>query len=766
MKLVQPDPVKPGKNLVFRGTRGEHLQISVLDQDLVRVQHRPDGKWRLDRSWMVGGDIPREGRQRDDESHFPGAKVKQKDGWLCTNQLRLQIQTEPAFALSWADADGEIFARDLSPRAYSYDLKGQRIWHYLEHREDEIYYGLGERSGPLDKSGRRYRMHNLDALGYDAERGDPLYKHFPIYITYLPERQLAYALIYDNLASCVFDLGLERDAYHGRYRYYQAEGGDLDYYLVLGPTLPRVIARITELTGRMSMPPRWSLGYLGSTMSYTDAPDAQVQLGKFVELCREHSIPCDMFHLSSGFTLDPNNRRNVFTWNRSRVPDPAAMVKRFHDGGQKVAANIKPCLLTTHPEYPKLAKKGLFIRQSDCEQPEVNVFWGGNGSYLDFTNPATYAWWQKQVQEQILNFGIDSTWNDNNEYEVWDDEARCQGFPIGLGRPIQTLLMMRASYEAQLKHQPKLRPFLISRAGCPGMQRYVQTWSGDNSTDWKSLAYNIPMGLGLSLSGVPNTGHDVGGFYGPAPTPELLVRWVQNGVFQPRFCIHSWNTDGTVNEPWMYPEVLPIIRHWIEFRYLLIPYFYALLERAVNLGEPIVRPMVYHFSEDARCWRESFDYMLGPWLLVANVLEPGARTRRLYLPKGCQWFDFFSGESYEGGQEIVLPAELDQVPLLARQGAIVPVGKELLIFPGRHGVSEFTRREDDGVSLSGPVTHLKATLRAYPESLGLVIQKTGRYKLPQDWLDVILPQGEDRPWQGPGEERREGTRRVVRVNFT
>lgn len=762
MKVVQPDPVR-GKGLVFQGARGEHLQMSVLDHDLVRVQHRPDGKWRLDRSWMVGGDIPRQGRHRDDESWFPCPKATIKKGVVKTRDLQVEIAND-SFALTWLHK-GEVFARDLSPRAYSYDAAGTRIWHYLEHREDEIYYGLGERSGPLDKSGRRYRMHNLDALGYDAEQGDPLYKHFPIYITYLPERQLAYALIYDNLASSVFDLGLERDAYHGRYRYYQAEGGDLDYYLVLGPSLPRVVARITELTGRMSLPPRWSLGYLGSTMSYTDAPDAQVQLGKFVELCQEHRIPCDMFHLSSGYTMDERNRRYVFTWNRSRVPDPAAMVKRFQDAGQKVAANIKPCLLTDHPQYASLARQGLFIKQSDGDQPEVSVFWGGHGSYLDFSNEQTYKWWQRQVQEQILDFGIDSTWNDNNEYEVWDDQARCQGFPIGLGRPIQTLLMMRASYEAQLQHRPHLRPFLISRAGCPGMQRYAQTWSGDNATDWKSLAYNIPMGLGLSLSGVPNCGHDVGGFYGPAPTPELLVRWVQNGVFQPRFCIHSWNTDATVNEPWMYPEVLPIIRHWIEFRYLLIAYFYALFERAVEWGEPIVRPMVYEFPGDPHCWRESFDFMVGPWLLVANVLEEGARQRRVYLPAGCQWFDFFTGEQFAGGQMVEREAGLDQVPLFAREGAIVPVGRELLIFPGAHGESEFTRREDDGVSLQGPVTHLRARLRALPESLGLEIRRSGDYALPQDWMDVLLPQGEKRPWQGPGEERLQGTRRVVRVRF-
>lgn len=735
MRIVQPQGLRETQPLTWVGSRGEVLRLSILDEHIVRVQHRPCGSWRLDRSWMVGKEIPREGRHRDDESEFPRPAFHSDEELVRTSCLQVRIQLEP-FSLTWHDASGAAFANDLPNRAYSYCLESGKVFHYMEHREDELYYGLGERSGPLDKSGRRYRMHNVDALGYDAEYGDPLYKHFPVYITFVPERQLAYALIYDNLASCTFDLGLERDAYHGRYRHYVAEDGDLDYYMILGPTLAEVVSHISEWTGRTPMPPNWALGYLGSTMSYTDAPDAQVQLGKFVELCREHRVPCDMFHLSSGFTLDEDGKRNVFTWNRSRVPDPAAMVEVFHQAGQRVAANIKPCLLTTHPRYGELARRGLFIKQAESDEPEVSVFWGGQGSYLDFTNPETYAWWREQVREQILGFGIDSTWNDNNEYEVWDDKARCQGFPIGLGRPIQTLLMMRASYEEQLSHAPHLRPFLISRSGPLGMQRYVQTWSGDNATDWKSLAYNIPMGLGLSLSGQPSCGHDVGGFYGPAPSPELLVRWVQNGVFHPRFVIHSWNTDGTVNEPWMYPDVLDIVRHWIEFRYRLFPYFYTLFERAAASGEPIIRPPVYHYPHDRRTHRQSFDFMLGPSLLVASVLEEGATLRRVYLPSGTRWFDFFEGTVYEGGQEIELQAELDQVPLLANEGAIVPLDDELYVFPGSEGEWEFSLRYDDGVSLDGPVTHVYVRLRACPNSLTVQLERAGEYPAPGR-LEVI-----------------------------
>ncbi|CAG0943834.1 hypothetical protein ANRL1_01490, partial [Anaerolineae bacterium] len=425
---------------------------------------------------------------------------------------------------------------------------------------------------------------------------------------------IAYGLFYDNLATTTFDMGRELDAYHGLYRTYQADDGDVDYYLIFGPSLAQVVEKFSALVGRIALPPRWSLGYLASTMTYTEADDAQEQLKRFIELCRAHQISCDAFHLSSGVTMK-EDRRYVFNWNRDRVPDPNAMSRDFRDAGMHLALNIKPCLLTTHPRYDEVKAHGGFIRDAESDAPQVNAFWGGQGSYVDFTNPAGYDWWKARVKDCVLDYGIEATWNDNNEYEVWDDEARCAGFGqptrIALLRPIQTLLMARASCEAQREAAPNQRPYLISRSGCPGVQRYAQMWSGDNFTSWNSLRYNIPMGLGMSLSGAPNIGHDVGGFYGFKPEPELFVRWVQNGIFHPRFTIHSWHLDGTVNEPWMYPDVLPIIRDAIEFRYRLIPYLYSLMFDAARTGIPIIRPLLYEFPGDPRTHTESFDFMLG-----------------------------------------------------------------------------------------------------------------------------------------------------------
>jgi alpha-glucosidase len=678
------------KELSFLGKRGEVLRLDVLEEDIIRLRMLPEQKSRLDRTWLVlgeNGDAPLEGRSRDDLSPFslPSyQKTSNADETIIeTEALRLIIKHRSAH-LIWQSKTGETIASDLPHRAYTYDRAGRRIYHYLQRREDEHYYGFGERSGALDKYGRRMRMLNVDALGYNAETSDPLYKHIPFYISYIPSLKIAYGLFYDNLSTTSFDMGQEIDAFWGNYRSYEADDGDLDYYFIYGASIPEVLEKYCRLTGKAAMLPRYAFGYLGSTMKYTEAPDAQAQLKRFVELCEEHQIPCDLFHLSSGYTTDGTGRRFVFTWNRNRVPSPETMVQTFHDAGIRLAPNIKPYLLTDHPAYEIVKAAGGFVTDPDTGEPALCRFWSGGayesgeGAYIDFSSQAGFDWWKNSAKAALLELGIDGLWNDNNEFELWDDDAICAGFGqairMGMIRPLHTLLMARSSYQASLETYPNRRPFILSRAACAGMQRYVQSWSGDNETSWHTLKYNIPMGLGMSLSGMPHTGHDVGGFFGAAPEPELFIRWIQSGIFHPRFTIHSWNTDGTVNEPWMYPEILPIVRELIEFRYRLIPYLYLLSAEAHETGAPLMRPLVYHFPDDPHCWTESFNYLLGSHLLVASVTQAGETSKEIYLPAGTKWANFYTGEWVEGGQTIRVDAPLERIPLMVRDGGMIPLG--------------------------------------------------------------------------------------------
>jgi alpha-glucosidase len=292
------------------------------------------------------------------------------------------------------------------------------------------------------------------------------------------------------------------------------------------------------------------------------------------------------------------------------------------------------------------------------------------------------------------------------------------------------------------------------------MHRYVQTWSGDNSTSWETLKYNLKMGLGLALSGVSNTGHDIGGFSGPAPDPELFVRWVQFGVFMPRFSIHSWNDDGTTNAPWMYPEVTPVVRHLIKLRYRLIPYLYHLLWRYHRDYEPIVRPTFFDFPDDPRCWQESDEMLLGRSLLAAPVVEPGSVSRDVYLPSGAHWYDFWSGEVFDGGRTISRAAPWSQPVMLARESCVIPINlaaqtfvsrmdhRGFMVFPPP-GSGAFTCEcfEDDGesnVHEDGGYGGWRITVDADPGAVSVRLERFGAFVSLETAPSLILPASEKR----------------------
>ncbi|WP_116133974.1 TIM-barrel domain-containing protein [Tropicimonas sp. IMCC34043] len=748
---------------------GRHtLRILALEEDFFRVSLKKDGAWRLPRTWSIApdGEMPWEGRDRDDLTGFACPEVAVETGAalvISTGALRLTI-SQPLH-LAWAariDGDWKPFVEERPTGGTLLGLQDHSHGHFLRRYPDEPVHGLGEKAGDLDRRGRRFEMRNLDAMGYDAETTDPLYKHIPFTMTRTAAAG-SWSIFYDNLASCWFDLGNELDNYHLPYRAYRTGEGDLDYYLRWAPQMLDLVKAHVRLTGGTAFPPRWTLGYSGSTMSYTDAEDAQAQLEGFLAHIAENDIPCDSFQMSSGYTsIGP--KRYVFNWNHEKVPDIDGMTARFRDAGVHLIANIKPCLLQDHPRYDEATAAGLFVKDSETGAPERSSFWDDEGSHLDFTNPDAIAWWKDGVTTQLLAHGIGSTWNDNNEYEIWDRQAKCAGFgtpiDIDLIRPLQSVLMTRASEEAQRAHAPDKRPYLICRSGAPGIQRHAQTWSGDNRTAWKTLRYNIRTGLGMSLSGLFNVGHDVGGFAGLRPEPELFVRWVQNGILHPRFTIHSWNDDATVNEAWMYPEVTDHIRNAIRLRYRLLPYLYTLLWQSVHQDEPMLRPVFLDHPDDPDAWEETDDFLLGRDLLVANVLDKGVTTRRIRLPRNATgWWDFATGDWHAPGTVVEKSVDLASIPLFVRAGAVLPLsagasraapeadtGRVLALFPAPGaGSGGGLLYEDDGVSEGGPSSLLDFTLTGTASDLTLDWQQKGTGAPALAKATLILPAGEARP---------------------
>ncbi len=745
-------------------------EVFVLADDLIRVLFLHKDTFKEPRSWTVApgdADVPWEGRDRRDVTGFgcPAFAVAENehDVTLTTETLSLQVTLRP-FGLRWS-ANDRMFAADRATYAYQWSERKNIVRHYMARAQTDRYFGLGDKTGAIDLHGRRLRTLALDALGYDAQTSDPLYKHWPFLLGRDDASGIAYGVYYDTLAPTTFDLGCEYDNYHGFYRYAEIDDGDLDYYLFVGPRIRDVVRKFTELTGRMALGPRWSLGYANTAMSLADAPDAQARLAEFADRATEHDIPLSAFHFGSGYT-SIGKRRYVFTWNREKFPDPRGAIDRFKRQNVHVVVNLKPCLLDDHPAYAEVAARGAFVNDARTGAPCVGQFWDGEGAHLDFTHPEGIRWWQDGLRRQVLDYGIDAGWNDNNEYEIWDDDGESHGFgsslPIARSRPLHALLMTRATAEAQAAHRPDERVYTVTRAGPPGIQRYAQTWSGDNTTSWHTLRWNLRMGLTMSLSGMFNTGHDVGGFNGPVPDPELLVRWVQNGVFSPRFIMNSWKSGGEVNTPWLHPEAMEPIRAAIRFRYRLMPYLYTLYRRAHECGEPILRPLCYEFEHDPRAYADCDDFMFGPQLLVANVVERGARERRVYLPIcDAGWYDFYTGEHHAGGRDIVVPAPLDHIPLFARAGAIIPMtgrddfamlhdepSRQLRIFaPAAESNTRFVLYEDDGSSMGyrdGDYAQVDIGMRTTSAEVLVTAGISGRYALPYRQIEVVLPATERR----------------------
>ena len=447
--------------------------------------------------------------------------------------------------------------------------------------------------------------------------------------------------------------------------------------------------------------------------------DCDDAITEFIDTTREEGIPVDGFQLSSGYCTvetDKGVKRCVFTWNKKRFKDPKEFFHQMKVRGVTVTPNVKPGILLIHPMLEEMKKKNMFVKSSTSEEPGVGTWWGGQGVFVDFTRESAREDWKALLKENVLDYGTCSIWNDNCEYDsMVDKDCRCdfegKGGTIGQLKSVMSNIMCHVTDEAIHETFENTRPYIVCRSGHCGIQRYAQTWAGDNLTCWDSLKYNIATILGMGLSGVASQGCDIGGFYGPAPEGELFLRWVQNGIFQPRFSIHSTNTDNTVTEPWMYSDYKDEIRRAIEFRYQLSPYLYSLTDRAHRIGLPIMEAMCSAFQNDPKCYDEGVDFMLGDSLLVANVVEKGAASRSIYLPEGNTFYDFYTRTPYEGGQTIEIPVTLSSIPLFVKSGAILPMaanpmtnlatqqatGLTILCAADKDG--EFDLYEDDGVSM-------------------------------------------------------------------
>lgn len=636
---------------------------------------------------------------------------------LKSEGLTVKIYKDP-YQVEVLDEKGNVIHRDCVDLALQEDSNHRRV-HTSEIEASDGFYGFGEKGGEFNKAQAYMVMNPTDAMGYDPQMTDSLYKHIPFYIKLSHETKRACGYFYHSSCECDFDMGRRKSNYWHRHSTFRANCGDIDLFIINGPQVSDVVERYTDLTGKSILLPKAALGYLGSSMYYAELEskcDEAIEL--FIDTAKDEDIGIDGFQLSSGYCTaltEAGLKRCVFTWNDERFPDPAAYFKAMDDLGIVVSPNVKPGILKVHPRLKEMEQAGIFVLDEHQDIPATGTWWGGPGYFADFTRKNTRDYWKQQLKDHLFKYGCYSVWNDNPEYDSLVNKD-CRVYLEGLGstigemKAVMSNIMCQITVEALREFYPNKRPFVVCRSGHAGIQRYAQTWAGDNLTCWEALKYNVPTMLGMSLSGVANQGCDIGGFYGTAPSEELFVRWVQNGIFQPRFSIHSVNTDNSVTEPWMFSNTKDLIHDAIDLRYRLSPYYYSLMRRAHESGLPYFSPMLLEFQNDPKVYDEAQNFMVGSALLVANILEQGQSERTVYFPEGETFYDLDNFERFDGGQEVTFEVDLASIPMFLRSGQILPLAQdhlrnlqrdqvknlEIMAAPDKDG--SFTLYEDDGVS--------------------------------------------------------------------
>ncbi len=758
------------KNYYSIATDAVEIRLWFLTDDIIRIRAGFDGDWDeasyslVKTAWQSRTDeLMKDCRRRVDVAKTSLTDRTDK-AVIRGEKLTVEIEKDP-FRILIYDAEGTLLHADIPDLAYREDSNKRRL-HTSQMEADDYFYGFGEKSGEINKAQKFMNMAPGDAMGYDPMETDSLYKHIPFYIKLNGTTKKAVGYFYHSTAECDFNMGREKRNYWHRYSTFRTDAGDIDVFVIAGPSIKEVVERYTDLTGKSVLLPKAALGYLGSSMYYPELPaDCDDAILDFIDTTKEEEIPVDGFQLSSGYCAietEEGIKRCCFTWNSKRFKNPADWFLRMKERGIVVSPNVKPGMLLVHPLLDEMKEKNMFVLDSEKDEPGVGTWWGGKGIFVDFTKDETRKSWKEYLKKSLIDYGCESVWNDNCEYDsMVDKDARVyfegKGGTIGNLKPVMSNLMCQLSNEAVVEHNPEVRPFSVCRSGHAGIQRYAQVWAGDNLTCWEALKYNIATILGMGLSGVANHGCDVGGFYGVAPEPELFVRWVQNGIFMPRFSIHSVNTDNTVTEPWMYSDMTQYIRDAIKFRYRMIPYLYSLEYRAHETGLPIMEPMFMIFQNDEKTYREGVDFMWGDHLMVANVVEKGVTTRKVYLPKTEdgreRFYDFYTREEYMPGQTVELPVDISSIPLFVKSGAIIPMAENQLYnlmrdeITGLHILfapdmdSSFCMYDDDGKTNNykdGEYLKTDISVRAGVKTY-IRFTSEGNYESPVEtmYLDVI-----------------------------
>ncbi|WP_217586520.1 glycoside hydrolase family 31 protein [Lentibacillus saliphilus] len=653
---------------------------------------------------------------------------------LKTSRLALHITKTP-FRVTVKDAEGYELVGE-GERGMSFQANGVVAAFKTMHPADH-FYGFGEKTGHLDKRGESYEMWNSDVYAPHNPETDPLYESIPYFMTLREGR--AHGVFFDNTFRTTFDMKSSEEMYT-----FSAEGGQLDYYIFAGPDPKSVLEQYTYLTGRIPLPSKWSLGYHQSRYSYETEEEVRALAQQFVE----KDIPVDVIHLDIHYM----DGYRVFTFDKERFPNPEKLIADLRDMGIRVVPIVDPGVKkdSEYAVYQEGVREDHF-----CKYIEGDIYfgevWPGISAFPDFTDEKVRSWWGDQ-HAFYTDIGVEGIWNDMNEPAVFN-ETKTMDVTVmhgNDGRPtthrelhnVYGLLMGEATYEGMKKQLNGKRPFLLTRAGYAGVQRYASVWTGDNRSFWEHLQMSLPMVMNLGLSGVAFTGPDVGGFAHDT-NAELLTRWTQVGAFTPFFRNHS-AIGFRYQEPWQFGEKYEqIIKKYIQMRYQWLPQLYSLFYEASVTGLPVMRPLLMEFPHDEKTYNLNDQFMIGDNVMIAPIMQPSVTDRAVYMPEGT-WVELATGEVYEGGMTHLVHAELEDLPIFVKQGTAFmqgdwtsnvdkqPQNVTLHVVPGQPGDTyQMVYYDDDGETFAyetGVYMRLDIEVRTTEDGVDVrVLSKQGAF---------------------------------------
>ncbi|MGB8225996.1 MAG: glycoside hydrolase family 31 protein [Sedimentisphaerales bacterium] len=676
------------------------VKINVCSDSIVQVIVLPANSATEPESLMV--------EKRNWKKVDFNVKEKGNEIIITTKKLKLVADNNTG-KIIFKDINDSIILKEGDREISPAQVLSEKTFNIKQHfifAQNEALYGLGQhQEGTMN-----WRGHYVELFQYNMR----------IVIPFLLSTK-GYGILWDNYSYTKFN-----DNQFESYLWSEVADA-INYYFVYGPELDEVISGYRIITGKAPMFPKWVFGYIQSKERYK----TQEELLSIAREYRERKIPMDVLVQDWRYWQDGMWGQKSF--DKSRFPDPSAMMEQLHkDYNIHLMISIWPSMAPKSYDYQEMVKHPGFLysdKESSC--------------YDAFNEKARALYW-KQANEGLFRHGIDAWWCDATEPEFlggWDfcnDYFRTQMKPyIGSGARYMnaySLMQTKGMYENQRQVTSEKRVFIMTRSCYAGQQRYAAaTWSGDIVANWDVFKAQIPAGLNFCMSGVPYWNTDIGGFFVQSAQKgelgkgmwgrngsydlglsddnykELYVRWFQYGAFCPLFRAHGTDVPREIwqfGQPghWAYDALLK----FDQLRYRLMPYIYSTAWMVTNDDYTMMRGLAMDFRNDSHVFDIDDQFMFGTSLMVNPVTAPKATYRNVYLPIGSDWYNFWTGKKYSGGQTIPVPTPIDQIPVFVKAGSIIPLGPviqyatempqapvELRIYAGADAVFNLYEDEND-----------------------------------------------------------------------